>query len=99
RGPAPEGVRVPSHGWSLDLQTFLVFRLLEVGLHQWDVQVVREPTVEVDTEAAQLLLQAYPLQFVGQAADSSVAQRIGPAVVRTEIADVARTVDIVVGTP
>jgi hypothetical protein len=98
-GPAPEEIRVPLHGWSLDLQTFLVFRLLEIGLHQWDVQVVREPTVEVDTEAAQLLLQAYPLQFVGQAADSSVAQRIGPAVVRTEIADVARTVDIVVGTP
>jgi hypothetical protein len=97
--PAPEEVRVPLHSWSLDLQTFLVFRLLEVGLHQWDVRVVHEPTVEVDTEVAQLLLDAYPLQFVSLVADASVAERIGPALVRAEIAEVGRTVDVVVGTP
>ena len=97
--PAPEEIRVPLHSWFLDLQTVLVFRMLEVGLHQWDVRVVREPTVEVDTEAAQLLLEAYPLQFVGHAADSSVVERIGPALVRAEIAEAGRTVDLVVGTP
>lgn len=97
--PAPEEIRVPLHGWSLDLQTFLVFRLLEVGLHQWDVRAVRDPTVEVDTEAAQLLLEAYPLQFVGYAADSTVVERIGPALVRAEVAEVGRTVDVVVTRP
>ena len=60
---------------------------------------MRQPTVEVDTEAAQLLLEAYPLQFVGLVADASVAERIGPALVRAEIAEVGRTVDVVVGTP
>ena len=97
--PAPEEIRIPLHSSSLDLPTFLVLRLVEVGLHQWDVRVVREPTVEVDAEAAQLLLEAYPLQFVGLAADASVAERIGPALVRAEIAEVGRTVDVMVGTP
>jgi hypothetical protein len=96
---ARDDLRIPLHGWSLDLKTFLVFRLLEVALHQWDVRVLREPAVEVDAEAAHLLLEAYPLQLVGGAADASVAERIGPARVRAEIADAEQAVEVVVQPP
>ena len=67
------------------LDVTLVMRLAEHALHNWDIRVSFDAGAEVDSDAADLLVDLYPRDVIGMMTSMQVAGRIGRAALRIDI--------------
>lgn len=75
----------------LPIDLVLVLRLAEHALHSWDVYVAFDSNVEVDSHAADLLVDLYPRELVSMFATRLVAGRVRQASLRIDIGSSPRT--------
>ncbi len=82
------------HLWPLPLRVALVLRLTEHALHSWDIRVSFDPAAEVSADAAELMTDLYPRQIVGIAASAMVGDRLGTALLRIDLDDPSRSLQL-----
>jgi uncharacterized protein (TIGR03083 family) len=87
-------IRVTMDSLQLPLPTAMVLRLTEHALHSWDIYVAFDPTVEVGSYAADLLVDLYPREIITMVATRQVAGRAGKAALRVDIDSMPRTLRI-----
>jgi len=73
------------------LRTAIVLRLAEHALHSWDILVAFDPEVEVESRAAELLVDLYPRDIISMLAALQTKGRFGTALLEVDIADPRRT--------